>query len=286
MFAYTGMRKREALNLRVEDIDIPGQVINIVCRSTNALKTESSQPIPMVEALASALAEWLPHLAIPADWPELAQPKGPCPRSNPTGKRDPGLVFPNTYRTSAWSGGPPGHKPLDRIKRLGQRAGAEGFTILSLRHSFATHAESLWGLSDLQIQRILRHTNTRTQGVYRHADLANLRQAVAGITFDGSAPPAVAPPATIAATPAPAPPPIVEPAPPPRPINPKNPSKPGVLHLPKLTPADVAELRELRARGAGYGELCKRFDVAKSTVNYALFGGHRDVPATFPAEAS
>ena len=183
-------------------------------------------------------------------------------------------MFPNTYRTAPWTGGSPGHKPLDRIKRLGQRAGAENFTILSLRHSWATMAETLWGLSDLQIMRILRHTNTRTQVGYRHADLPNLRAAVKDITFGGELP-AVAPPAEL-----PAPPAIVEPAPtsPPRPINPKNPSVAGVHHGFKLTPADVAELRELRARGANYGELCKRFGVAKSTVHHALFGGHRDVP--------
>lgn len=65
-----------------------------------------------------------------------------------------------------------------------------GFTFLSLRHSFATHAEH-WGLSPAMIQRILRHTSVRTQIGYRHADAANLRAAGGRIGFgpgDGAVP--------------------------------------------------------------------------------------------------
>ncbi len=280
LVAYTGIRKNEAIFLRVEDIDIPGRVINIVCRAANRLKTEGSeQPVPMPEALAVVLSDWLPHLAIPAEWPELATAKWSRPASNPTGKRDAGWVFPNTYRTAPWTGGPKGRKPLDQLKRLGERAGAEGFTFLSLRHSWATMAESKWGLTDLQIQRVLRQTNVRSQRVYRHADLTNLRAAVKDISFGGELP-AVAPPAELPAPPAAAPvePAIAEPTAPPRPINPKNPSKPGVRHPPKLTVADVVEIRELRAQGWKYCELQKRFPVSKSTINNVLFGGHRHVP--------
>src|SRR5262249_48814096 len=79
---------------------------------------------------------------------------------------------------------------LDRVRRLGVRCGIEAMTLLSLRHSWATHAESAWGLSELQIQRVLRHTNTRTQKRYRHADLANLCVALGAVSF-GDAPPAM-----------------------------------------------------------------------------------------------
>ena len=57
-----------------------------------------------------------------------------------------------------------------------------GVTFQLLRHSWATHAESLWGLSEPLIQRMLRHTTERTQRHYRHADLDNLRRGE-GISF-------------------------------------------------------------------------------------------------------
>ena len=63
------------------------------------------------------------------------------------------------------------------------RVGIPRLTWLSLRHSYATHGESLWQLGDGVIQRVLRHTRPLTQRSYRHPDLVNLRQAVAGITY-------------------------------------------------------------------------------------------------------
>jgi integrase len=278
--AYTGMRKNEILFLRREDIDIPGRVIEIRPRDHNRLKTEkSAQPIPMLEPLAAVLAEWLPHLAIPRGWSPNATDSRWSPHWNPDGVRDDAWMVPNVYRSGPWTGGPPGYKPLDRIKRLGVRCGIEGLTLLSFRHSFATHAESAWGLSDLQIQRILRHTNLRTQRSYRHAEVKNLRDACRGVSF-GVELPAISPPAAVE----PASPGHLVPssiAPPPAVETPAPPSRPATSRAyagPKLSDADVAELRELRRLGFTYGELCTRFNVAKSTVHYALFGGHRDVP--------
>jgi integrase len=179
--AYTGLRKQEALRLRVEDIDIPGRFIHVVARRGSELKTDASAaPVPMPDALAAVLAEWLPHLALPTDAPN---PPGPMPEANPSGKRDPGWAFPNAYRTGPWQGGSRGYRPIDRIRRLGARCGIEGFTFQSLRHSLATHMESKYGCSDLLIQRVLRHTTVQTQEHYRHADLANLRDAVKDIRF-------------------------------------------------------------------------------------------------------
>lgn len=271
--AYTGMRRNEILYLRVEDVDIPNRVISIVSRSSNRLKTEASAaPIPMVEPLAAVLAEWFPHLAIPPDLPETAPDW--APEDNPDGIRDDGWLIPNVYRTGPWIGGRSGSgRPIDRLKRLGERCGIEGFTFQSLRHSFGTHAESAWGLSDLQIQRILRHTTTRTQKRYRHADMANLRAAVAGVGFGGDP---VAPPPAIVETAAAAFAPPVDPTAPPPVVggspDPKNPSKPGVYHRPKLEPADVVEMKELRSRGWTYTKLRERYRVSKSTLHAALHG--------------
>ena len=176
--AFTGMRKMEALHLKAEDIALEDRMILIVAREDNALKTEASaQPVPMPEALAQVLAQWLPHSG--SQW-----------------------AFPNAVGDGPWIGGSPGYKPLDRMRRLGIRAGVQGFTFQSLRHSWATHAE-FWGLTDAQIQRVLRHTTPRTaKEHYRHPDAINLRQMVKGIGF-GQAPLAEPPPGPAAEGPRP-----------------------------------------------------------------------------------
>jgi integrase len=249
--AYTGLRAKEATFLRVEDVDLQERMIFVRPRVGHRLKTEkSAQPVPIPEALVAILAEWLPHLVLPAG--EFAsEATGPTPRGNPSNKRDPGWVFPNSFRTGPWIGGSHGRRPIDRMKSVGRKAGVEGFTFLSLRHSWATHAE-FWGLSDLQIQRVLRHTNTRTQEYYRHADGENLRASIASVGFGGeptgSQPPAVPPPL-----------PPVPPAATPRPCA-----------WPKLDDDDAAEMRRLREGGWSYKALCERFGVSKSTVHYTI----------------
>lgn len=165
--AFTGLRKMEALRLKVEDIDLEAKVLLVVPRTGSDLKTEASAaPVPIPDALVTVLQQWLPHTG--CEW-----------------------AFPNSTHSGPWVGGSPGYRPIDRMKRLGVRAGVEGFTFLSLRHSFATHAE-FWGLSDTMIARILRHTTVRTQQHYRHADLANMTATVSGIGF-GAAPRAEGP---------------------------------------------------------------------------------------------
>ena len=249
--AYTGLRAKEAHFLRTEDVDLAERMLFIRPRSGNRLKTErSAQPVPIPEALVPILAEWMPHLVLPEVRPCDAD--APRPRANPQGVRDPGWMFPNAYRTGPWRGGPAGCRPIDRMKAMGRRAGVEGFTFQSLRHSWATHAE-FWGLSDLQIARVLRHTNTRTQDHYRHADGENLRASVNGIGFGGES-------ESSAAAPPPA-------APPAAPTAPKTP-----CNWPKLTADDAVEMRRLREARWSYKALMERYGVSKSTVHYTLYG--------------
>ena len=184
--AYTGLRTGEAQHLRVEDLDLAGRMISVVARRGCELKTEAAAAlVPMPDALAAILAEWMPFLALPTNASDPAEVNAPMPKWNKAGKRDPGWVFPNAFRSGPWVGGSHGYRPIDRIRRLGERCGIEGLTFKSLRHSLATHLESRFGCSDLVIQRILRHTSTRTQRHYRHADVANLRDAVKDIRFGG-----------------------------------------------------------------------------------------------------
>ena len=120
--------------------------------------------MPVPHPLAKVLRGWLDHVA------------------------SDGFVFPNEGRDGPWTGGTVGKRPVDVLKALGERAGVPGLTFQSLRHAFATHAE-YWGLTDAQIQRILRHTNPNTQHRYRHAELENMRRMVEGVDFAGPAAP-------------------------------------------------------------------------------------------------
>lgn len=272
--AYTGLRKREALFLRVEDLDLAGRIIALTPRSDNRLKTEASaQPIPMPEALAGVLAEWLPHLALPACAPPLPGPSG-------ADRRDAAWVFPNAHRTGPWIHGAPGTRPLDHLVALGERAGVEGFTFISLRHSWATHAESAWGFSEAMIRRVLRHTSTKTQLGYRHADAVNLSSAVEGIRFgraplppaparEAAADPGLADPAEIAGRVdaaragelAPAPPRVIPAFPRPNPGGPR-----------KLTPEVRLELRRRFAGGETYEQLVARTCLSRNSIYRAIHG--------------
>jgi integrase len=220
--AYTGMRRNEVLHLRVEDVDLQTRIIRIVSRSANRLKTiDSAQPVPIPEAIVELLRAWIAELGRPVcrglDY------DSPNPRLKPwlANNRpvDMGWLIPNAWRTSPWTGGSEGYTPLDRLRSLGKRAGVEGLTFQSLRHSWATMAEGLWSLTPAQIARVLRHTNLTTQLGYRHADAPNLRAMVSSIGFNESGKaeattpcdpipaaetPAAEPPAPINGTPAPA----------------------------------------------------------------------------------
>jgi len=118
LFAFTGLRLKEGLYLRVEDIDLDQRVIQIIPRTLNRLKTEASaQPIPIPDGLAPILADWLPRCG--SEW-----------------------AFPGVTGKAPWTGGPSGHRPLDQLKAAGERAGVHGLTFLSLRHTWATQAEA------------------------------------------------------------------------------------------------------------------------------------------------
>lgn len=159
LFAYTGVRKLEGLRAKVEDFHLDEGFFDLVAR--DRLKTRESEAlIPLPSRLVATLRDWLPQTG--SEW-----------------------AFPHKLKTGPWTEGRMGHKPLDQIKIAGERAGVKGFTILSLRHSWATHAESLWDLGEGVTKRVLRHTTTRTQLHYRHADLPNLRRRVEGLSFDG-----------------------------------------------------------------------------------------------------
>ena len=195
--SYTGVRKMEALYLRREDIDLEARMLIIRPRRDARLKTEASAaPVAIPPALAPILADWF--RVLDTSMPAFADGAFSDPARRAIGAQhamgtrkgvaDPDWVIPNVYRTGPWLGGSPGHRPIDLLHRIGERAGLHSpLTFQSLRHSWATHAEH-WGLSDEQIRRNLRHTNLRTQWHYRHADSRNMAAAVAHVSFSEPAP--------------------------------------------------------------------------------------------------
>jgi integrase len=157
-YAFLGARKREVLGLLVADVDLAGGCIAIRTNRRRGLKTRSSAAhLPIPAELGRVLAAWMPLTG--CDW-----------------------LFPGAKRQGPWLDGPPGLKAIDQIKALGERAGVEGLTIASFRHTFASLAEG-WNMSELELQRLLRHSRIRTQRAYRHELPAVLKEAGAKVHF-------------------------------------------------------------------------------------------------------
>jgi integrase len=245
--AYTGMRKREILFLRREDILIDERIILIVERQSNRLKTEkSSRQVPIPDALAPILEGWLAVLAQPVEPFAVShddEERPPCRPARLAMNRavDEGWFIPNAYRTAAWTGGSSGRKPLDRLKSLGRRAHVDGFTFQSLRHSFGTHGILAWGLSVGFVSRCLGHTSERTtRENYLHSDMPDLRAAVRHIDFGPTPVPlqsvAPAPAAPVNGSHAPAPALSVTPVPVPQLARPYAPGERPSVEAPDPTP--------------------------------------------------
>src|SRR4051795_9948246 len=65
------------------------------------------------------------------------------------------------------------------------RAGVKDANFKRFRHSLSTHGKQRFGMTAEQVRAQLRHTTTDTQKHYDHDDLANLRDAVKGVDFEG-----------------------------------------------------------------------------------------------------
>lgn len=159
VYSYTGLRRNEALWLKKEDIDLARGFIWVE-NNGGGLKTRASKAaVPIPQALRPILREWLPRTG--CEW-----------------------VFPGVRRNCPWINGAYGKRAADQLKAAGLRVGVEGFLPHSLRHSLATHLSFHWGLTQRQVQLVLRHTTTRTQRRYVHRDLATLGELVQDFDFD------------------------------------------------------------------------------------------------------
>ena len=104
LLAYTGMHDTEARGLRREDLDRTTRLIHIRSQPRRRLKTAARAAlVAMADELVSAWDDWEPHIGDNCEY-----------------------IIPGTRRTGPWSGGPPGYRPLDRVRQLGGRAGVRG----------------------------------------------------------------------------------------------------------------------------------------------------------------
>lgn len=157
--AYTGLRRDEALYLRVEDVDLDRRVIQVVDIPERRLKTEESKgAVPIPRELRPILAGWLPRTGSP--W-----------------------LFPNVSRGGPWTGGGYGTRPTESVRLAAKEVGVKGLTLLALRHSYATWARRRWGMNARQLMNILRHTTERTQENYVQPDVSDLVKSVAKVTY-------------------------------------------------------------------------------------------------------
>jgi integrase len=160
-WCFTGARKMEILGALAADVDLDRVLLSIRSNDRRPLKTAASAAaIPLAPPLARVLADWLPRCG--SIW-----------------------LMPHKYRHGPWLHGPYGNKCVDQVAQLGVRAGVPGLTVLALRHSFGTLSEG-WGWGGLMLQRVLRHTDSKTQAHYRHEDLDQMRRAAAKIRYDGA----------------------------------------------------------------------------------------------------
>jgi integrase len=147
MYVCTGCRKSEALGLMAADLNLVVGTIWIRGNARRTLKNRASRRcLFMPGMLAGAAADWAPRCG--SIW-----------------------MVPNKRRTGPWTEGPRGKKPLDELKALAARAGIDPFTILMVRHGYATAFTG----GELALQMQLGHRHTRTQIGYRHVDPAMMR---------------------------------------------------------------------------------------------------------------
>ena len=161
--AHTGIRRDEELFAQVRDARLSEGLLDVVERKR--LKTEkSAAPVPLCPELVEVLGGWLPRTG--SVW-----------------------MFPGVKGQGPWSGGLCGYRPTDRLRQAGEAVGVEGLTFAALRHTFATWARREFGLSDIQLADVLRHTSPATAARYyvHPGDPAALVASVGRVSYRRSA---------------------------------------------------------------------------------------------------
>lgn len=157
LYAFLGLRRDEALHLRVGDVDAAERRLRLRAHPEDGWTPKtlvSAADLPLPPVLAGVLAGWL----IEADSP---------------------WVFPADDRGGPWRYGP---TPLQAVRALGERAGVRGLSIASFRKTIGTYGKA-WGFGPLEVKGLLRHSNLDTQAWYDDGTAESLRPAVDRIGF-------------------------------------------------------------------------------------------------------
>lgn len=159
-YAYLGLRAGEAVHLWRTDVDLAARTVKVQAHredrwTPKTLKSAAILPIP--RPLEPVLRYWLPMSGRP--W-----------------------LFPGVRRRGPWTGGTERSRPLGQVRELGRRAGVPDLTIHSLRKTVGTYAKS-WGLGQLELKGLLRHSNVETQAWYDDGPADALRPAVSRVSY-------------------------------------------------------------------------------------------------------
>ncbi len=149
-FLKTGMRKKELVHLRWDDIDMKSRFIRIGGhRDENGAhntKTYRERHVPMDDDLVAVIAR---------------QPRKPgCP-----------YVFPTK------DGKPRSNNVYTNLKRLAAKAGLEDVNVHTLRHTFASHLV-MNGVDLTTVKELLGHSTIEMTMRYAHLANEHLRSAV------------------------------------------------------------------------------------------------------------
>lgn len=162
-YAYLGLRGGEAVHLWRTDVDLAARTVKVQAHREDRWTPKTLQSaaiLPIARPLEPVLRYWLRQ----------------------TGCR---WLFPGVQRRGPWTGGAAGQSPLDQVRELGRRAGVPDLTIHSLRKTVGTYAKT-WGLGQLELKGLLRHSDVETQAWYDDGPADALRPAVSRVAYPTS----------------------------------------------------------------------------------------------------
>lgn len=164
LVAYTGVRRCEALLAGADQLDLGRSLFLVRPAPGGTLKTAASAAaVPLPDAAADVLRDWLPCC------------RGPW-------------LFPGVRHRGPWAGGAAGSRAIDHLKRSALEVGIPWISWHALRHTFATACLGAWGVPLWAVQRVLRHTSSRTTEGYLHLDGVDLLvPIVRGLSYRPSA---------------------------------------------------------------------------------------------------
>jgi len=145
----TGLRKGEALNLRWEDVDFERQRILVVPRDSWVAKGRRGREVPFDEHVAQVLQS--------------------LPRTS-------------EYVLTNRAGGQLKYHLYEKFARVVKRAGLEGVTLHTLRHTYISHLV-MAGTDLVAVKQLAGHAGIQTTMAYAHLAPDHLEKAVSKLPY-------------------------------------------------------------------------------------------------------